>query len=172
MIRLLRMFNCKIFQNITYNMLFNFLVFWFKIVLIYLSFWFINLLASSIKRLLILLLSSFIASKFMLVALSSSLSTCRDRFWKNSLIAFFETFFSPPKWLFNATKNCTQTKAWASVWLKNSYNSNGERIPSVLTNAGIDPQGITTAGNWQEIYRINNKSVKYFKNFCRVLFIF
>ena len=67
------------------------------------------------------------------------------------LIAFFKIFFSPPKWLFNAAKNYTQTKPWASVWLKNSYNSNGERLSLVLTNDGIDPRGIaasvSTAGN-------------------------
>ena len=87
----------------------------------------------------------------MLVVSSSSSSACKERFWKNSVIAFFEIFLSPPKWLFNVAKNCTQTKPQASVWLKNSYNSNGERISSVLTKDGIDPRGVTasfsTAGN-------------------------
>ena len=112
-----------------------------------------NLLASSIKILLILLLSLFIASNFMLVVSSSSLSTSRDRFWKNSLITFFETFFSLPKLLFNAAKNSTQTKPWASVWLKNSGNSNGERISSVLTKGGIDPWGITASFSTAENLR-------------------
>ena len=73
------------------------------------------------------------------------MSACKERFWKNSVIAFFEIFLSPPKWLFNAAKNCTQTKPWASVWLKNSYNPNSEKISSVLTKDGVDPWGITTS---------------------------
>ena len=100
---------------------------------------------------LILLLSSLTASNFMLVVSSSSSSACKEKFWKNSAIAFFEMILSLPKWLFTAAKNCTQTKPWASVWFKNSCNSNGERISSVLTKAEIDPRGITasfsTAGN-------------------------
>ena len=91
------------------------------------------------------------ASNLSLTLSSISFSAYIKRLWKNSLIAFFEIILSPTRETFNAARNCTQSSPWASVELKFSYKSNGERISFAFTNDGTTPGGtmakLSTTGN-------------------------
>ena len=105
---------------------------------------FLNLLASVISKLFIFLFSLFTALSLISILSSDQFKACIERLWKNSLIAFSKIFFLLPRWTFNAAKNYTKTNPWASVELKFSYKSNGERILLAFMDGGTTPAGTTT----------------------------
>ena len=72
--------------------------------------------------------------------------------------------------MFNAARNCTQTSPWASVKLKFSYESNGERISFGFTNDGNTPvskmANVSTAGNLPNLKKNLLKSLKISAGLC------